>query len=207
MWKPRASWEVPQSDVGRWVSVCVCVWMIWGYWGDNRGFRGLVDPEGVRSRSVWVRLLKAFLTCTHTHTCRHTHAHTGHCSYSLWTSSCILDSALCVNVCPSMCVMSERAQYIRSPGRCSNQPQSQYGWHTAPAHRQEPISTKPGHIIALAANSDQCKNLSLCAFAWMCDYFMSMWVCMNTLHFLSIASLFMDFSFPCLERWRGCKGN
>lgn len=174
MWKPRASWEVPQSDVGRWVSVCVCVWMIWGYWGDNRGFRGLVDPEGVRSRSVWVRLLKAFLTCTHTHTCRHTH--TGHCSYSLWTSSCILDSALCVNVCPSMCVMSERAQYIRSPGRCSNQPQSQYGWHTAPAHRQEPISTKPGHIIALAANSDQCKNLSLCAFAWMCDYFMSMWV-------------------------------
>lgn len=42
--------------------------MIWGYWGDNRGFRGLVDPEGVRSGSVWVRLLKAFLTCTHTHT-------------------------------------------------------------------------------------------------------------------------------------------
>lgn len=40
---------------------------------DIRGFKGLVDPEGVRSGSVWVRLLKGLLTHTYTDA----HVHTG----------------------------------------------------------------------------------------------------------------------------------
>lgn len=82
---------------------------------DIRGFKGLVDPEGVRSGSVCERLLKGFLTHTYTHTYTLVIL-----SHSLWISPFILDNTLCVNVCASMCVMSEWARSIRSPGRCSN---------------------------------------------------------------------------------------
>lgn len=92
--------------------------IIWGYWRDIGGFKDLTNPEGVRSGSglVWMRLLKGFLTHIYT---------PDTLSHSLWTGSYILDNALCVNVCVSMCVMSKWAQFYPQPWAMFK-PQSQY---------------------------------------------------------------------------------
>lgn len=87
------------------VHVYVCVWMIWGYWGDIRGLKDLACPEGVRSGSIQERLLRRFLSHTHTHW-----IHT----QSQWRNSYKPDNAF-ANMCASMCVMYEWAMSFCSP--------------------------------------------------------------------------------------------